>query len=231
MNEGDQSYAGNGSGLVNFRPLSPEFFGAAGPRWFRSGTLAGVDRETARHLRHGLGIRTFIDLRGEVEIARAEPPRTLLAAGIEWLRAPVGGYAGDPISAPVPTSDDYVAYYRSIVETAREAWRAAVATVDGRGPAPLVFGCHAGKDRTGILAAILLDRAGAPAELIAGDYALSGDLLAGQVDRFRDKWTARGMSREAYARRMRTPPETMTRFLAEMRLHHGGLAHYVLSGP
>ena len=44
-----------------------------------------------------------------------------------------------------------------------------------RAPGPVVFHCHGGKDRTGLVAALLLRLAGVPIEEIAEDYALSGD--------------------------------------------------------
>ena len=42
---------------------------------------------------------------------------------------------------------------------------------------PALFNCHAGKDRTGVIAALLLGLAGVPDETIVADYALSGPNL------------------------------------------------------
>jgi protein-tyrosine phosphatase len=216
------------SSIINFRPVGPEFFGEAGVRWYRSSALSGLDRGEARHLHEDLGIRTYIDLRSEDEIARTGPPHALMHAGIRWVCSPVCDYPDHAISAKEPTIDDYVTYYTTMVEAARPGFAAAVLAVDTCGHAPLVFGCHAGKDRTGILAALLMDREHAPVELIAIDYARSGPLLASAIDQFREKWERRGMTRESYARRMHTPAEVMIRFLDAMHHRYGGLSRYVL---
>ena len=43
---------------------------------------------------------------------------------------------------------------------------------------PLVFHCAAGKDRTGVLAALVLSTLGVPDPDVAADYALSADAMA-----------------------------------------------------
>jgi protein-tyrosine phosphatase len=45
------------------------------------------------------------------------------------------------------------------------------------GKAPLAFNCSAGKDRTGIAAALVLSALGVPRDAILADYALSDDIV------------------------------------------------------
>ena len=68
----------------------------------------------------------------------------------------------------------------------------AVATA----PGPVVFHCHAGKDRTGLVAALLLRLAGVAIEDIAGDYALSRIRLQPR----HDQWLASAESEQERAR-------------------------------
>src|SRR3546814_4751357 len=48
------------------------------------------------------------------------------------------------------------------------------------GELPMVINCTAGKDRTGVAAALMLTALDVPRDIIIEDYALSGELLAGQ---------------------------------------------------
>jgi protein-tyrosine phosphatase len=51
----------------------------------------------------------------------------------------------------------------------------ALAAPDAR---PAIFHCTAGKDRTGLLAALVLSLLGVPEETVIADYALSGAAMA-----------------------------------------------------
>ena len=50
---------------------------------------------------------------------------------------------------------------------------------------PAVFFCSAGKDRTGVLAALLLAILGVPDAEIVADYALTGEVVSVIIERFR----------------------------------------------
>jgi len=95
---------------------------------------------------------------------------------------------------------------------------------------PLVFHCAAGKDRTGVVAAIVLDLLGVSDDDIAGDYSLS---RLG-MDRFR-AWiietypgAADAMSDQPQAF-LDAPAEAMHLFLADFRDRHGSVHEYVRS--
>jgi len=82
----------------------------------------------------------------------------------------------DETEAVLTGLGDGRAMYRAIVELRRDEIGRLVQTV-AEAEAPVLFHCQAGKDRTGILAAILLELAGVPREVIADDYALSNENL------------------------------------------------------
>jgi hypothetical protein len=211
---------------INFRRVCPEL-GAATERFYRSGSLSRLEADEARGLRLGLGIRNYVDLRSDEEVRRDGRPDAMLEQGVRWWRCPITDYPSDMISRSEPSSRDYVDYYLAMMETARDAWMTAVDILDTCSGSPLVFGCSAGKDRTGLLAAVVLDRVGAPRSLIAGDFARSGAALLDHLDRFQAKWEARGLDRGSYARRMQTPPDIMLLFLAEMDRRFGGLGCFL----
>jgi protein-tyrosine phosphatase len=81
---------------------------------------------------------------------------------------------------------------------------------------PAVIGCAAGKDRTGVTIALLLDVAGVPAEVIVDDYALSAGYFAEPVTRIdADDWRHPPLIVDS-------PPELMTGALEHLHRSHGG---------
>jgi protein tyrosine/serine phosphatase len=105
-----------------------------------------------------------------------------------------------------------------------EAMR-AVATA----PGTVVFHCHGGKDRTGLLAAMLLRLAGVSVEAIAEDYALSSDRLRSR----HDQWLAEAADEAERARIERitsTMPEAMVAVLETVDRRWGGVERYLLDG-
>ena len=67
--------------------------------------------------------------------------------------------------------------YLHFLERARHRFVAAVAAIGDAPDGVVVVHCHGGKDRTGIVVALLLRLAGVPIDEIAADYALSGERL------------------------------------------------------
>ncbi len=111
-----------------------------------------------------------------------------------------------------------------------EIARAVAGTPEGS--AALVH-CTAGKDRTGVAAALMLLAAGAEPEAVAADYRLSESNLSGE-------WAARmlGMIKgmgvpltdDVVALVTGAPEEAINRALEWAREHHGDAAGYLFSG-
>jgi protein-tyrosine phosphatase len=120
----------------------------------------------------GYGIETVLDLRWPEEIAAAPSPVPLRLPGVRYLS--VSLLAGSPA--------DWIA--RGGI-CAKERWKCtvlerlqpqvgeALAAIAAAGPGPLLFHCVAGKDRTGVIAALLLALADVAPAAIAADYAAS----------------------------------------------------------
>jgi protein-tyrosine phosphatase len=64
-----------------------------------------------------------------------------------------------------------------VLEHTQAQLRDVLRTIASAAPGPLLFHCVAGKDRTGIVAALLLALADAVPEAIAYDYSVSAELL------------------------------------------------------
>jgi protein-tyrosine phosphatase len=105
--------------------------------------------------------------------------------------------------------------------------RAALELVAAADSAPLAFHCRSGKDRTGIVAALLLDLLGVSVEDIVADYALT-ELAR---PRFIEVWRSRNPGAEPplHSHLWRAPAGAMSTFLTELARDHGSVAGYLAS--
>jgi protein tyrosine/serine phosphatase len=79
-----------------------------------------------------------------------------------------------------------------------------------------VIGCAAGKDRTGVTIALLLDLLGVPRRIIVEDYAVSAHHFATPVAHVEpDDWRSGSLVVDS-------PPEFMAEALEHLDRHHGG---------
>ncbi|HEV2593119.1 MAG TPA: tyrosine-protein phosphatase [Gaiellaceae bacterium] len=123
------------------------------------------------------GVTRIVDLRWPEEI-EDDPPRDV---DVDVVNVSVFGDLDpdfdDPIDRYVPTNDA-AGYFGWMYERAWETHRTeianALAAIADAPPGVTLFHCYAGKDRTGLVAALLLRLAGATIEEVAADYALSG---------------------------------------------------------
>lgn len=121
--------------------------------------------------------------------------------------------AGDPAGY-------WTASYSSMFEQYPQQFRAALAAIaDADGP--VVFHCAGGKDRTGLIAALLLRLAGVSIDGVALDYALT------RVD---PAWCERAADERDRARRtfmQNTPAEAMRGALEHLDRAYGGAEGYM----
>ena len=134
--------------------------------------LSPTEADVAFLLEHG--IRDLIDLRSAEEVARKPCP---LAADsrFTYRHIPVtGGNAMPDSPADVPLS-----YLRMVDDQMARILRAV------RESKGVMYFCTAGKDRTGVVSALIQRENGMPPEEIAADYALSGENLQERFAAFR----------------------------------------------
>jgi protein-tyrosine phosphatase len=150
---------------------------------FRSGDLSRLEREDASTLA-ALGLRTIIDLRYPDDSAKA--PDRLDGLSANWLQADLTPQAFYELGASIASGHlseaDSLAYMRSIttaiVLERLEEIQAIFHSFMQPNAFPLLMHCSTGKDRTGVVAALLLLALGVPEETVYADYMLSNDYLA-----------------------------------------------------
>ncbi|WP_433044930.1 tyrosine-protein phosphatase [Dactylosporangium sp. CS-033363] len=123
---------------------------------------------------HAHGVSRIVDLRGIDEAAQFPSP----LAGHEMVRLlPLVDPDDDPARDLADLAPLAEVYRASVIGNGGRV-AAVVAAVADAPPGAVLVHCAAGKDRTGIVVAVLLRLAGVPDEHIAADYAFSGDCEA-----------------------------------------------------
>ena len=166
------------------------------------------------------GVTTVIDLRTDAELQRAPNP-CADNAGLAYRHLPLIDDSGmDGLSELSGMFERYLwmlderpEAFRSIFET--------VAAADGA----VVFHCFAGKDRTGLVAAMLLSVAGVPNEAIAADFAETDTQLA---LRYQEWLAAAAPERRSEMREeLSCPPDRILGVLDHLNQRWGGVQGYM----
>ena len=92
----------------------------------------------------------------------------------------------------------------------------------------VLFNCTAGKDRTGIIAALLLGVAGVSEAGILEDYVLTEQMIPDLVTEFLSISRANGGDVARYATLLESPADTMAKMLSHISQHYGSVQDYVL---
>ncbi len=233
VGERNLSFAGAG----NFRDLGG-YRAAEGARirWgrvFRSDALALHDADFDAFA--GLGIRAVYDVRSDAE-REVVPNR--LPDGVHSVEVvpivPTGAEGGPPdIDAALADGEAFLAeVYLYLLEGFAPSFGGILTGLADESRLPAVFHCAAGKDRTGMLAALLLLVLGVAQDDILDDYELTsqyhrGERVRAVMDRLKDE---RGVAPEVAAGILGTPRWAMQDALARIRERHGGVEGY-LTGP
>jgi len=216
----------NLASLMNFRDLggAPVPGGVVAPgRLYRTGQLSEVSDEVAVHLVDSLQIGTYVDFRADGEIARDGEPGPLLQRGVVWNRQPfdISDAVFEAIRLPTP-ADWQQLYYRGVKRLKPEI-SAAIRAI-AAASRPVVFGCWVGKDRTGIVASLLLSLLGVDDEWIGLDYAKTQPSIQPFKSRFSFLWKGEPHAElEVWRAHSGTQPRTVIGFLEMVRADFGSL--------
>jgi protein-tyrosine phosphatase len=170
------------------------------------------------HAASEYGIRTVLDLRSEPECA-ADPPAQ---PGFTHQRLSLfdhfdgdAAYRADLLAraASLDNTEKHRVLYREALELDAARFAEAVGVL-AEAEGAVLFHCAGGKDRTGVLAALLLRLVGVPIDEVEADYVASQARLK--------------QGPEAHLHDGSTPPEVMNRVLLELEARHGTAAAYLL---
>ncbi len=205
-------------------------------RWgqvFRADSLAELTNADITYLER-LGLTRVIDLRGDGEVSE-RPNRLAGRAPFSYVQMPIGESDFSPAEwarkfesgefGEIDASWLVRGYQRTLDERAHRVGlvlRQLAAT-----SSPAVFHCTAGKDRTGVVSALLLLVLGVPREVVIGDYSLTA-LYTGNRIPAADQWFAeRGIDPARAAHVLSSRREAMEVTLAHLDAVHGGPERFV----
>lgn len=214
-------------GCLNFRDLGGYPVGGGGRvRWrrlFRSDALGALTPADVAELRDAIGLATVVDLRSTAEL-RVDGKGPLTREGaIAHHHLPLfdGTVRPEERAAMVTLADRYWL----LAEFAKEQIARVLATLAAsRGPA--VYHCAAGKDRTGVISAVLLGVLGVRDEVIVADYAATRENLDAIVARLMGSRGYQSMLETLPPDTMHAEPETMIALLAKVRERYGSMRGY-----
>jgi protein-tyrosine phosphatase len=172
------------------------------------------------------GVRTIIDLRRSDEIQVA-PNVFADADAVQYHHISL---LVDEASKEGPQIDPEslaVTYRKILDERQAQVCRTLAIFADADG-LPGLAHCTAGKDRTGVITALLLGLVGVPDETIIADYALTSTYLGeGFMAAIKERALERGFTWEQYAPLTTCPPEYMADTLQHIDAAYGGVEPYL----
>lgn len=216
-------------GSANFRDLGG--LSTADGRRVRAGRLFRSDalhRLTASDLDvlDGIGVATLIDLRSDDEL-REGGPSPLLDRGTRHLHLPVLSSTTAP--AAIGPEMTLAVLYGQMLERGDGLLRALFEALVAEEYLPAVIHCAAGKDRTGVVTAIVLRALGVPDITIVEDYALTDPNMIRLVELSRE--AGHPLSRTQVPEHfMRALPQTMEAMLATLDETYGSTDAYLSRG-
>ncbi len=219
-------------GLVNIRDLggmvTADGRQVRAGRVFRSDNPKALTREGRAEFERVVAPRVVIDLRIPLEVEREGYE---LDPSIRLVNCPMTPQSGiNQAQIDAGMCDNLIDDYMRQIEVNARFVTEALTVISEPDHLPVVIHCTAGKDRTGITVAMLLDILGVPHEHIAADYHVTTKNMAPVVERIRNApvFQENGL---AYAPDwiFASDLETMQGFLARMTSTYGGAESWALS--
>ena len=192
----------------------------------RADALHQLDDDGRAQLR-SLSVQTVIDLRRDSE--RESHPDLVDDVGARIVNLPLFvAERGEGATGDLEMTLNDI--YRMLIEDRGPAIAAVVRELAAPGALPAVVHCSVGKDRTGVIIALVLSVVGVPDEVIALDFAATGLFLSAEQRTAMIAMIASdGMNEDRAAQLMSSDPVLITEVLALVRRYHGSVASYLIA--
>jgi len=136
---------------------------------YRSAHLAELPAESPLR---ALDLRTLVTLQSRVEVSHLGRPIDAILKSVRWEHIPIGDRWFDADN-PAPLGDEPGQEHLALVSQFCEAWHTFFRILAEGEVYPLLFHCSAGRDRTGVGAAMLLEMLGVERDNIVADFLQS----------------------------------------------------------
>lgn len=215
------------AGAINFRDLGG-YHTADGRRTrygrvFRSNSLQELTEADLELIRGRIQLMTVLDLRSAEEI-RHDGTGPLEHESLQYVNLPMLQEKRDYPPGRIETGlvDRYFCY----LELAQESIVRALETIAEA--QPIVFHCAAGKDRTGVLAALLLGCLGVDPETVISDYAVGHHAREELISFLRRRPSYIERLDQLPPSALDSDPGTMRQFLGLLNESYGGARGWAL---
>jgi protein-tyrosine phosphatase len=194
-------------------------------RWgilFRADGLHRLPPDAQARL-HAQGVKTVVDLRRSDELEAA--PNVFAKSSQVTYHHMSLLIDKPPVLVENPRS--LIDIYRIILDDRQDQVRTVLSTFAAPEGLPGVVHCTAGKDRTGVIVALILGLCGVPHDTIVADYALTSTYLGEAfMEEARQRAVKRGFIWEHYQPMVMCPPENMEATLHHLDTTYGGFEAY-----
>ncbi|WP_152655403.1 tyrosine-protein phosphatase [Oceanobacillus sp. CFH 90083] len=136
-------------------------------KYYRADSLHLIDSAGHAFLQKEKGIHTILDLRLSMEGKYRKEDKALY----DFYNIPLL----DPATLTTKMPKSLIEMYILMLESSKSKFKKIMDVFLHEKGNSVLFHCRVGKDRTGVLAAILLDLADVPKDIIVKDYALTGE--------------------------------------------------------
>lgn len=194
------------------------------------------DEEVDRY--RSLGLSTVIDLRAQSE-AELVPSAWADASAAELVSIPMdeggeGDATGYMRSIRAGTlrrfdADDLAAFYFRTVRARATEIAQVFTAVAQPNATPVLIHCAAGKDRTGIVVALLLEAFGVRRDVTVADYALTEVFRPNRVRAYAELLDAVGVPHEDVAALFAAPAPAMRGLLEGIDAEYGSVRDFLVS--
>ena len=226
-------------GTANFRDIGGyPTNGHKRVKWrkiFRSGNLASLTENDHKILQE-IGIQSVCDFRSAEEIAR-QPNHLPEQASLQVLHLPIVNKTMEPTEAVTRimkgdiawfTPDFMLKSYIEKIEAFHDIWHLFFKYVCQRSYRPLLFHCTAGKDRTGVGAALILLCLGVSEKWVIHDHALSNIYNAKQTQNIQDNLRKIGVDPDKLTDYLTAPKSAIVAVIEHINKKYGSARDYLI---
>ncbi len=203
-------------------------------RVFRAGYMSKIDAGDAAQLQ-ALGLHTICDLRANDErlerptVWHLETPTVLWARDHAFSAGALGELVLRPDLKSEHTEHSMLEIYRALPHEQVVSYRELLSRI-AQSQVPILFNCSAGKDRTGLAAALILSILDVPYTVIEADYMLSNKVVDGLIEFMKSspKYSDAVTNRlDRVLPMMRVEPTYLATSFEVIEREHGSVARYL----
>ena len=202
---------------------------------FRSGNLASLTENDHKILQK-IGIQSICDFRSTAEITR-QPNHLPEKIFLHYLHLPIVNKTMEPTEAVTRimngdidwfTPDFMIKAYIEKVEDFPDTWYLFFENLCQRPFRPLLFHCTAGKDRTGVCAALILLCLDVPEKWVIYDHALSNIYNAEQTKTIRERLRKIGVNPDSLMDYLTAPKTAIVALIEHINRKYGCTRDYLI---